>query len=282
MNPRVALLGDAEALELTAVSDGNSSGWIWCGEPEGAGPILQDAELVVALGTVAIPGRGADRWVRWLDGAASEGAAPASPSGGLAEVAAGAGDFLPDRVIAQAGPGLWRRSPWPVGDDLFELPAPPASAPVLVLGPDEASREAVAILEAYGVHATAAPRLTLTALQAAAGVLELAAPGAPAPAWVMAPLAARRVLLRVGAAADLGLQAGIDHVVAAGLGQAATLASALLGEPRAFDSVRAFGALTAERHRASTVLARMLTDVRLERAAPARADGLPSPWATSP
>lgn len=250
MSGRVVVLGDRETLALTALAPADGFGWAWSGPPEAAGPALGDAELVIGFGA-ATPGPHAGVLARWLDGAAAD--------------AGGGHGRESSRVIAQDGEGLWRRAPWPVADALFGVQPPPTAAPVLVLAPAERTAEAVALLEAYGVPAASASRLTRAALEASIGVICVAAPGTPTPAWVMAPLAARRVLVRVGGSADFGLQAGIDHLAVDALEQAASLAGALVAEPRAFDGVRAFGALTAERHRASTVFARMLTDVRLER-----------------
>jgi len=258
----VALVATADALALAGLPGGDPFDWAWCGEPAAAAAHVRAAELVVTLGPVAVSGESDEGWVRWLAGRVPDRVASVP-----ADVAEGPSQRLPQRVIAQAGAGLWRRAPWPVADALFELAPPSASGRVVVLGRDAESRAGVARLEAYGIEATAAEWLTLAALETAAAVLELATPGDPAPAWLMAPLAARRVLLRVGAAPDFGLQAGVDHFAARSFDEAATLASALAADPRAFDLVRAFGALTAERHRASKVLSGLLTDVRLERAA---------------
>lgn len=273
MSAAVAVLGSGEDLELAGVSAEDAGGGVWCGNPAGAGSALAAAELCVALGSIAVPdegsGAGAKRWVRWLHGAASEPLAVAV-AGPMGEPRADPRAFAGQRVIAQAGPDLWRRAPWPVADGLFDWSPPTASAPVLVVGPDQARGEGVAALQGYGVDVAAAPRLTRAALQAAIAVVEVSVPDAPPSAWLMAPLAARRVLVRVAARPDFGLQAGIDHLAVPDATQAAALASALIAEPRAFGSLRAFGAITAERHRASTVFARMLTDVRLEEAADGR------------
>jgi hypothetical protein len=289
VSTRVAVFGDAGDLALAGVSAGEASTWIWSGEAAGAGAGSEGVELVVSLGSATRPTHFAGAWVRWLDGSAQPAGATGSAAGAQAtapsqaravdapepdgppfrRVGTGVGASDGARLIAQAGSALWRRAPWPVDDSLFALPAPAPSAPVLVVGPEEATRDAVEVLDAYGVSGTAVQRLTRTALQGSVAVIEIAAPGAPAPALLMAPLAARRVLLRVGAAPDFGLQAGVDHLAVPEVPQAAALCAALLDQPRAFDLVRAFGAITAARHRASVVYARLLADVRLERAATA-------------
>jgi hypothetical protein len=234
-------------LELAGVPAGEAD-WIWCGPPASATAPVERAELVVGLGAAALPPRGTDDLVRWLDGPGSDPPAPG-------------------RLIAQGGHGLWRRAPWPVADDLFDAPRASPSAPVLVTGPDDEVGKAAEVIEAHGPTVTTAPRLTRPALEAAVAVVVLRSRGAPPPAWLMAPLAARRVLVCVGHGADFGLQAGIDHLAVPDLGHAAALTAALAARPKAFDSLRAFGVIAALHHRASSAYARLLTDVRLERAA---------------
>lgn len=256
MSPAIAVLGAGEDLELAGAPPGAAAGTVWCGGSEQAIDDLAGCELIIALGDADFPPTATGSRVRWLAGAAAPPPVTDTTSG--VEPA--------ERVIAQDGPGLWRRAPWPVSDSLFDLPPAPGSGRLLVVAPEPEGREAVARLEAHGVEAVTTGALTRRALEDAVGVLAIAASGEPTPAWLMAPLAARRVLLRVGGRPEFGLEAGIDHLVAQELGQAALLAAALVHEPGAFGSMRAFGALTAGRHRASSVYARMLADIRLERA----------------
>jgi hypothetical protein len=252
---RVTGVGRDEDLTLAAPGGAQSVETISAGAappPEGGATV----ELVVALGWAPAPA-GDHAVIRWLDGAApsSSGGAAGKPPGPATE-----------RTIAQGGQGLWRRAPWPVADPLFDMPAPAAGAGMLVLGgPSQRREQVLSILAERGVPARSADALTPSALASAAAVVLLAAPDEPLPAWLMAPLAAGRVLVLAGRAGDFGLQAGIDHLVAAENDEVAALAEVVATQSRAFQGMRAFARLSAERHRAATVYERLLTDVRLER-----------------
>ena len=166
------------------------------------------------------------------------------------------------RVIAQAGTGLWRCAPWPVRDDLFEL-APPAERNILVVG-DEPDRRRLCewlaldngrLLEAYG--------LERGNLEEAAVVVFAQPDGQPLPAPAFAVLAAQRVLVVRNPSVSFGLLAGIDHLSALTADGAAQLAGAAVLHWDAFAPMRTFGTIAAQRHRASTVYARLAHDLEL-------------------
>jgi hypothetical protein len=202
--------------------------------------------LLVVLGDAAVDATGDTQVVRWLAGAPAEAARPG------------------ERVIAQAGAGLWRRAPWPVGDAWFATPPPPRVPHLLVLGTDAPRREGMArLLADRGVSAEVLEGFEPTRLAAASAVICLSAPDEAVPAWVMAPLAARRVLILAGRRADFGLQGGVDHLAAVDDDEALNLAVAFTGRPDVFGELAFFARRTAEAHRASAVFERMLFDLGL-------------------
>lgn len=203
------------------------------GEP-GSGP-------VVALGDA--PGSAA---VRWLAG-------PAERPGAAGE-----------RLIAPGGEGLWRRTPWPVADALFEL-EPRTRGPALVASPDAERRAYLAgELRGRGHSVLAEERLTRPALERAAVVLLPSEGGGPLPGEAFAVLAARRVLVTYRCEPAFGLLPEIDWFPGAVDVDLVDLADAALAYPEAFDLPRALGRLAAERHRASVVYARLAADLALE------------------
>lgn len=198
------------------------------------------ADVVVALADAAVP-EGAPQ-VRWLRTAAG----PADAGGA-------------ERVIAPAGEGVWRRAPWPVRDELFELPL---GGGVVVAGGDPRERSDIARdVSSRGIEAVEVERLDLDSLRGAGAVVLLDAPGGALAAEVPAVLAARRVLVTRPCDPSFGFQAGIDHLRAASPSELVQLAAAAVERPRAFAELRAFGALAAERHRASVVYERLARDV---------------------
>jgi len=153
------------------------------------------------------------------------------------------------RLIAPAGERLWRRAPWPVRDELFELaPAEDPSA-VLVVGPPTTGA---------GEYATVAPRLTLEVLQAAAVVV---LPGDSFPSLGMCVLAARRVLVTSDTGPAFGLQSGIEFLGVSTPDQAIERANTARLHPRATASLKAMGARAAREHRASLVYPRLTADL---------------------
>jgi hypothetical protein len=246
---------------VVVVGDSAERALVTAGARAGGSPVGSAAEwrsdraddaaprLLVALGDAAVSVGDGTEVVRWRAGAPAQ---PARPG---------------ERVIAQGGAGLWRRAPWPVGDDWFATPPPPRVPHFLVLGADAHRREgATRVLSERRLSAEALERFDPARLAAASAVICLSAPGSPIPAWVMAPLAARRVLILAGRRPDFGLQGGVDHLAAVDDEEALNLAAAFAGRPDVFGELAFFARRAAEAHRASAVLERLLFDLALERA----------------
>lgn len=164
------------------------------------------------------------------------------------------------RVIAQDGKGLWRRAPWPVHDTLFELAAPEKRTVALVGDPadrDEVARE----LDLADERVVACDTLTRERLEWSAVVLFAQPPGKPLPAPAFAVLASRRILVVREPSVSFGLLAGIDHLASRTAAGAAELATAVSLHWDEFRSVRVFGRVAAEAHRATTVYARLAYDL---------------------
>jgi hypothetical protein len=225
---RLGVVADAEAARLA-------------GSP-GAAP---DGDVVVALGPPAEAPRAP--WVLWRE-----------------DDAAGAQRWErpPARVIGPGSGELWRRAPWPVNDSLFELGLP--AEPGVLVAVEDSERRA-ALLDRVGDAAPAegCERLTEEALRRASVVVMAAAPSR-FPARAFAVLAARRVLVLDELPAPFGLLRGRDHVQAASDAEAVLTALSVSRHPGSFRWMRELGALAAERHRASRVYARLLTDLELE------------------
>ena len=176
----------------------------------------------------------------------------------------GRGQDDSDRLIAPVG-RPWRCAPWPVADKVFSTPPVATAATALVIAADDQRRRAVArelLGRGYAVRDRA--ELTVEGLVEAHVVVVLAD---IVPVRVMAPLAARRILVLVAPEPDFGLEPGIDHLLAPTDAEAIELADAALATLEAYASVRAFGAITAAAHRASIVYPRLMADLTWERAA---------------
>ena len=261
-----------------------------------AAPGGERAELCIAFGEA--PAGPASAVVRFLHAAA--GSAPANerivaPASEPALAPAGPGthhtaegNSLAGQLVSQAVSSsdvLWRRSPWPAADALFELPAPDPRAGILVAGGSENEREElVAAISARSLEATSSERLTRADVETAAAVVLLAAiaptlnapEGASAgtaqalpaqralPAQAPAILAARRLLLTRPVAADFGFAHGIHRLAFADAEEAADLVESAARLPYAYEALRVWGRWGAERHRASAVYARLSTDLELE------------------
>jgi hypothetical protein len=170
-------------------------------------------------------------------------------------------------VIAQEGAGLWRRAPWPVRDDLFEL-ALPAERNVLVVG-DEVDRGKVSEhLDVLDGRVLGAGALDRDALEQAAVVVFAQSDRRPLPAPAFAVLASQRILVVRNPSASFGLLRGIDHLAARTAAGAGELAAAAILHWDSFAAVRAFGTIAARPHRASAVYARLARDLQLERPLP--------------
>lgn len=171
-----------------------------------------------------------------------------------------------DRVIAPEGQGAWRHMAWPVADELFELDAAPLGAPAVVTGgsPDDRAATAAA-LEALDAGARVEPVLTLDALHDATIVVLLGGSDA-LPPLVFVPLAARRLVVTPRRRRTFGLHLGIEVQAADVPATLAERANAALHHPDAFETARTFGALAAERQRASALNARLAVDLALAHA----------------
>ena len=162
---------------------------------------------------------------------------------------------------------VWREetAPWPVRDELFDLPAP-AGRNVLVVGDEPDRREVSQWLDRHEV--LEADALERGDLEKATVVVFAQPDGRPLPAPAFAVLASRRVLVVRDPSVSFGLLQGIDHLAARTAAGAAQLAAAAVLHWNAFAAVRAFGAIAAKPHRASTVYARLAHDLKLERPLP--------------
>ena len=166
------------------------------------------------------------------------------------------------RLIAQAGEGLWRCAPWPVRDELFEV-ASPVERNVLVVGDSPHRHKVSEWLDKLDGRLLEADVLERRDLEEAAVVVFAQPDGRPLPAPAFAVLAARRILVVRKPSVSFGLLPGIDHLSARTGAGAAQLAAAAVLHWDAFEAVRAFGAIAAEPHRASTVYARLADDLEL-------------------
>ncbi len=193
--------------------------------------------------------------------------------------AEGSGDR--PRVIAQAGPGLWRCAPWPVRDELFEL-APPVGRNVLVVGDEPDRREFSGWLDQLDGRLLEADVLERRDLEEAAAVVFAQPDGRPLPAPAFAVLAASRILVVRKPSVSFGLLPPIDHLSARTAAGTAQLVTAAMLHWDAFAAVRELGKIAAEPHRASTVYSRLAYDLDLADQYPAKAGERGSSTVTTP
>jgi hypothetical protein len=244
---------------------------------------------VSALAIVAEPAAagiaGLDGSFEWGD--AATGADPPAADVRVALGVASPGDRDPDvilagdipvqgagRLIATTGDGLWSRAPWPVRDELFDLPAPDPRAGLLVVTPYP-DRDAPLLekLAERGIPVTSQAELTADALAAAAIVAYPPSPDpteeryVPSqrqealPATAFAPLAAGRLLIAPRAAITFGLLPGTDHLAASTDDDVVQYADTRHAFPDAFASQLAFGRIAAEWQRASLVYGRLVAEL---------------------
>ena len=161
-----------------------------------------------------------------------------------------------ERLVDVAALDAWRRSPWPAGDELFGIAAPPRGAPVLVIGEGD---EGAAIRAALGAGAVVAERLRRPELERAGTVVFLER--AALPALVPAAAAAGRLVILLASAPLFGWQDGIDCLVARDARDVTALAAAAARRPWAFDGLRAMARLAARPYRASELYGRLAFDV---------------------
>lgn len=161
-------------------------------------------------------------------------------------------------------------SPWPVRDELFALGSP-VTGEVLVVGDHASHRQALLEkLDSRGASARGIERLTADELSGASVVVFCREDAETIPATAMAVLAARRLLITPRCPLNRGLFPGIDHLAYTHDDEAVQYADEVLSFPESFESLRAFGALAAQRHRASTVYGRLVVTAALGAASTAR------------
>lgn len=226
MSAPVRLIGSPADLGLAAVENGDGEG------------------LVVALGeTCRAPAA-----VRFLDHAPQD------------DAAAG------ERLIAPAGAGVWSHAPWPAADTLFDLAAGlPGETAVLAGDRDGLRGTLLSDAVERGMELEIVDRLDPDALRRAACVVLLDAEPVALPALAPAVLAAGRVLIAPRADITFGFQAQLDHLQFDAPERALDLAQSVLARPEAFERVRRWGLLGAERHRATRVYQRLAADVAADR-----------------
>jgi hypothetical protein len=164
-----------------------------------------------------------------------------------------------DEITPRIGTGgdVWRRMPYPVVDDAFELPPPGDPGAVLVVGPEQVA----ARLRENGAHVSIAERLTYDGLRDAGVVVLLDGTGA-LPAEAMAVLAARRVLVADAGKVTFGLQHGIEFLEAPSPEHAVERADIARVYPDAMRPLRVMGARAAREHRASVIYPRLRQELR--------------------
>jgi len=246
---RLAVIGTAGDLELAGLEGRFEWGEAWAGSAEEAlGLAKLQPQLLVTLGAQEpqeLPDAGA--WVAWQRGPRSASQA--------------------DRVIAQGGDGLWHRAPWPVNDRVFELGRERGESVLVVGGSESRRRELCDVLRdelgPRGLAVMSNERLEPHELRSAGIVAMLGDPDQPLPAEAMAVLAARRLLITSRFSRSFGLQEQVDHLAVVADRVVTRYVAAALAHPRAVDGIRAWGALAAERHRASVVYGRLVAELEL-------------------
>ncbi len=116
---------------------------------------------------------------------------------------------------------------------------------VAVIGEPERREWVAGALRGEGIEVVEAP--DLPALDGVEVVVWMNRDGDPLPARALEVLAARRVLIVRSCEPSYGLEPGIDHLRAPDDGAPFVYAVAALRHPRAFDLLRAMGAVKARR-----------------------------------
>lgn len=169
-----------------------------------------------------------------------------------------------ERLIAPGGEGLWSCAPWPASDTLFELSNERLGTSTVLAGEDNDLRGALEMgAAARGLELEVVERLGADMLRRAACVILLDAEPDTLPALAPAVLAAGRILIVPQASVTFGFQAPLDHLQFDAPERALNLAQSVLAHPEAFERLRAWGTLAAERHRASRVYERLAQDIAM-------------------
>jgi hypothetical protein len=204
-----------------------------------------------------------DRWL--VDGVVPGGltvAFGAEPAEGATVRFAAERTTAGELLVAPDGRGLWRRSPWPAADALFDIAPAGPSAPTLVVGPKRAVRdEALDALRKLNVDVLGSDRLRWRELEGAGTVVFLEEQGFPM--LLPAAAAAGRLVVLPEIEPLFGWQDGVDCLVATDLANLARAVAAAARRPRAFDALRGMARLAARPYRASDFYARLGLDVSL-------------------
>jgi hypothetical protein len=236
---RVAVVGEAHLIEQCAPSGPEIER---VGLDGGSAP----PDVVLAFGGDTLPETGAPV-LAWL------------PSGAPAQ------DGLPQHVRRLASPGsgahAWRTMPLPVADALFASGSAPVgeTGRALWLTPDGPRRRDYLERFDHSIQLVEQPEDAGVALNLHDGVepcFEHRAARA---------LAAGKLLVSETLEPSFGLEPGIDYLEARDWADLFVCAENAARLPGAYSSVRLRGRRKAEWFRASSVTARLLTDLRLER-----------------
>jgi hypothetical protein len=158
-----------------------------------------------------------------------------------------------------AGEALVVARPWPVADDLFEMPAGACEGACLVLTADAARAEPVVQrLEERGLRVRVATSATRELLSDARIVVSLTP---ELPAETFAVLAAGRLLVGPVTDRTCGLQAWVDYVPFAHEDELVQIVDSLAAYPNSWAPIRALGRQSADAHRASRAIGRVIRRV---------------------
>jgi hypothetical protein len=186
----------------------------------------------------------------------AERSAPGTVRFGAVRIAAG------ELLVAPRPSGVWRSSPWPAADDLFDVAPPASDGSTLVVEPrPERREEASRLLRERGIRAVVADRLRRADLERAETVMFW--DGSDFPTLLPSAPPAGRLVIVNQLKPLFGWQHGIDCLVGPGSDALAALAEVAVRRPRAFDTLRTMARLAARPYRASEFYARLALDVSL-------------------
>ena len=149
--------------------------------------------------------------------------------------------------------------PWPVANDVFDLPDNAHDGACLVLAPNGARAEPVVErLKERQLQVTVAEGATRDLLADARIVVSLTP---ELPAETFAVLAAGRLLVAQATERTYGLQAWIDYLPFANEDELVQVVGTLATYPRSWAPLRALGRQSAEAHRATRAIGRLIRRV---------------------
>jgi hypothetical protein len=159
-----------------------------------------------------------------------------------------------------AGAATRVSSPWPVADDLFDVPRSPSDDGCLVIAPAMQDAEKVARrLTEAGLDVEVAPGATRELLAQARIVVSMTERAAPETFGV---LAAGRLLVAPAWDRTHGLQPWIDHATFSNEEDIVATVGALAAYPTAWEQFEAVGRQTAEPHRSSNAVGRLVRRIQ--------------------